>query len=184
MVMNRIVYPLTFLALPVVGCQHPASAPSSAAPSTGAPRLVHAEQLIIPPDMSGWPRQLSNGEFPHYPPEPRSKGVEARVVTAFVVDQSGRPEPRTISILQSPGAHPEFVRSVCGFLRNSAEFGWGPQIPARTLLVVPFEFTLQGAPVTEPLPPELNLSTLRDSIRRLSPGELAAWVESKPHCFG
>ena len=181
--MNRFVYPRTMLFFTVVGCQHSASAPPSAVLSTTPPRLVRAEQLIIPPDMSGWPRQLSNGEFPHYPPVPRNSGVEARVVTSFVIEQSGRPEPRTISILQSPGAHPEFVRSVCAFLRNGAEFSWGPQAPARTLVVVPFEFTLQAALVTEPLPPEPNLSALRDSIRRLSPGELATWIESKPHCF-
>lgn len=179
--MDRGFFSLTLFALAVGGCRHPSSVPSSPV-STGAPRVVHPEQLIIPPDMTEWPRGLSTGEFPHYPPAARSNGVEARVVMAFVIDENGRPEPRTISVLQSPGAHPEFQRAVCMFLRNGAEYSWGPQAPARALVVVPFEFTLRGTMLTEPLPPEPNLSAVRDSIRHLSRGELAAWVDSKPHC--
>lgn len=183
--MNKIFHSLTLFAVAVGGCKPPAPPSSSAPQSTAATRLLHPEELIIPPDMTGWPRALTvNGEFPHYPPTPRNKGVEARVVTAFVVDQTGHPETRTISILQSPSAHPEFVRSVCTFLRSSAEFSWGPQAPARALVVGSFNFTLTGVAVTEPLPVEPDLSAVRDKLRRLSPTELVAWIESKPHCFG
>jgi len=185
LIMNKILWPLTLFALIVAGCKPPAPPSSSAALSSAANRLMHPEELIIPQDMTGWPRPLSvNGEFPHYPPTPRNKGVEARVVTAFVVDQTGHPETRTISILQSPSAHPEFVRSVCTFLRSGAEFSWGSQAPARALVVAPFTFTITGAAVTEPLSPAPDLSAVRDKLRHLSPMELVAWIESKPHCFG
>lgn len=103
-------------------------------------------------------------------------------MTAFVVGENGRPEDRTISILESPAAHREFVTSVCTFLRDGAEFSWGPHGPARALVIVPFVFQLSGVALTEMLPPEPNLRALRDSIRDMPPGQLAAWVESKQHC--
>ena len=134
------------------------------------------------PDGSEWPRQINNGQYPHYPPDPRSKGVEALVLAAFVIDEDGRPESRTISILQSPRGYPEFATSVCFFLRNGSQFSWGTLAPARTLVVTPFFFQLTGVMVTRAAPREPDLGAVRDSIRQMSPSELAAWVESTPHC--
>jgi hypothetical protein len=50
---------------------------------------------------------------------------------------------------------------------------------------MPFEFTLNGGVLTEtlPLPPMPDLQIVGDSLRYMSPPELAAWVESQQHCF-
>lgn len=181
--MSKSFRSLILLALAIGGCQRPAPLTSGSEPSTSTLRLVRPEELVIPPEMSEWPRAVPNGHFPHYPPAPRSNGVEARIVAAFVIDQNGRPEYRTISILQSPVMHREFVRSVCEFLRNDAEFSWGTHAPARALVIMPFEFSLQGVPVTEMMPPAPNLAATSDSLRRMSPTALSAWVQSKPHCL-
>jgi TonB family protein len=177
---------LGMLALTMVGCQHLASsARSSADASHSAPRLSHAEQVIVPPEYADWPRQVSTGEFPHYPPGARGAGVEARVIMAFVVDEGGRVEPGTISILQPAPAHRDFESSVCMFLRTNARFSWVPHSPARGLVVLPFEFTLSGGSdvFAEALPPMPDLRAVKDSLRLMLPPQLAAWVESKQHCF-
>lgn len=175
-------YYLTLFAVAISGCQRPAPVSSPSASSITAPRLVRPEAVLIPPELAAWPQPVANGQFPHYPPGLRNMGVEARVVTAFVIDESGRPEYRTISILESPATHGEFVTSVCTFLRSGAEFSSAPHAPARALVIMPFVFTLEGVAVTERPSPEPNLSAVRDSTRHMSPTELSAWVEAKPHC--
>lgn len=147
------------------------------------PRLVHPEEVIIPPEAAEWPRPIHNGEYPHYPPDARQEGVEARVVAAFVVNEGGRAEYRTISILQTSATHWEFAATVCAFLRNDAGFTWGAHPPARALVIMPFEFRLRGVAVTEGMPSVPHLRAIADSLREMSPAQLAAWVESRPHCF-
>lgn len=174
---------VVLLALVIAGCPHPSSTSVTSRASNTTPRLVHPEQVIIPPEATEWPRKINNGQYPHYPVDARDKGVEARVVAAFVVNEEGRPEYRTISILQSSATHPEFAATVCAFLREGAEFTWAPHAPARALVIMPFEFALRGVTVAEELPPLPHLRAIADSLREMSPPQLAAWVESKPHCF-
>jgi len=178
MIVNRV----SLLALAMMGCQHPSSTPSPSDASNGKQRLQHPEQLVTLPEDSDWPRQIDNGQFPHYPRDARRNGVEALVLTAFVINEDGRPEPRTISILQSPAGYPEFVTSVCTFLRSGAQFSLGPHAPARTLVVRAFVFALHGVMVTRQLPRMPDVRAADDSVRQMSPSELAAWVESKKHC--
>ena len=170
------------LALGILCCQHPASTPSANALNVQS-RLLHPEQLVTPPEGADWPRGINNGQYPHYPKNARSNGVEAFVIAAFVIGEDGRPEPRTISILQSPRGYPDFALSVCSFLRTGAQYSWETHAPARVLVVMPHIFKLTGVGVTQPLPPEPDLRPVRDSVRQMSPQELAAWIESKKHCF-
>jgi hypothetical protein len=174
---------MSLLAIAIMCCQHPSSTPSPSNASDGQPRLQHPEQLITLPEGSEWPRQIDNGQFPQYPRDPRRDGVEAFVLAAFVVNADGRPEPRTISILQSPAGFPEFASSVCTFLRTGAWFTWGEHAPARALVVTPFFFHLTGVIVTQSSPRAPDLGVVRDSLREMSPPQLAAWIESKPHCL-
>jgi hypothetical protein len=176
--MRNASYSLSLLALVTIGCQHHASTRSSSGVHV-AQRLPRPEQVIIPPENADWPHQITNAQFPHYPPDARSTGIEARVIVAFVIGGDGRVEPRTISILQSPPAPRGFASSVCPFLRSGAEFSWDPHPPARGLVIMPFEFKLPGSVLTEMLPPMPDLQTLRDSLQHMSPPELAAWVESQ-----
>lgn len=165
-------------------CQHPSAAPSPSETARTSFRLAHPEQLVIPPRKAEWPRPVPNGEFPQYPPHARDNGVEARVITAFVIDESGRPEYPTISILQ-PSPSPDFVdfaSSVCKYLRTDARFSFASHPPARALVVMPFEFTLSGVIVRLPLPPKPDLDAVSDTLRRLSASELTAWIDSKQHC--
>lgn len=183
---RRAAHSLGILALATIGCQQPASSVHSSPDALhGTQRLRQPEQVIVPPEYVDWPRPVSTGEFPHYPPGARRDGVEARVIVAFVIDEDGRAEPGTISILQPKPGHHDFESSVCTFLRTSAEFSWAPHSPMRGLVVMPFEFTLSGGSglLAETLPPMPDLRAVKDSLRHMSPAQLAAWVESKKHCF-
>src|SRR5690349_21664631 len=100
-----MVVPL--LGLAIMCCQHPSSTPSPANASNGQLRLLHPEQLVTLEEGSEWPQQITNGQSPRYPPEAFRHGVEALVLAAFVVNEDGRPESRTISILQSPNGYPD-----------------------------------------------------------------------------
>jgi hypothetical protein len=177
---TRQLTALPLLTLTIICCQHPA--PSTSNTSNEQSRLLHPEQLITPPEGADWPREINNGQYPHYPKDARRNGVEAYVLAAFVISEDGRPEPRTISILQSPRGYPDFASSVCTFLRNGAQYSWETQAPARVLVVMPFIFQLTGVTVTQALAPEPDLRPVRDSVRQMSPTELAAWIESKKHC--
>ena len=173
--------PLAILA--ILGCQQPSRVAQPGEKTPTAQRLLRPEQVIIPPEHADWPRPVQNGQFPHYPQEARSTGVEGRVVVAFVIDAEGLPEAGTISILQSTAPRREFASSVCAFLRSDAKFSWYPHAPLRGLVVMPFEFRLNGVTAPEALPPTPNLEALGDSLRGMSPTQLASWIESKPHCF-
>jgi Gram-negative bacterial TonB protein C-terminal len=143
---------------------------------------MHPENVIVAPAGVTSPR-LSGGnwtEGPHYPSAARDAGIEDRVITAFVVDDSGAVEYRTISLLNHV-VDPSFFQAVCAFLRT-AKFNWAPRAPTRGLVITPFEFTLSGVAVRRPLPSGPSLDSLRDVPRHFTPAELASWIESKPHC--
>jgi hypothetical protein len=75
-----------------------------------------------------------------------------------------------------------YERLLITFLRNGAQYSWEAHAPARVLVVMPFIFQLTGVTVTQPLPLEPDLHPVRNSVRQMSPPELAAWIESKKHC--
>jgi len=181
----RIPHALRLVLLAAIGCHHPSQGPSMPTESHAAPRLSRPEQVIIPPGLAHWPRPVPNGQFPHYPKDARSAGVEGRVLAAFVIDEAGRPELVTISILQSSSSprRREFVSSVCTFLRDDARFSWDPHTPVRGLVIMPFEFHLSSRLVTEPILPMPDLKPVGDSLRQMSPPELARWIDSQEHCF-
>ena len=167
------------LALAVTGC-----GPSipNVSPAPGRARLVHPEDLILPPPGARWPQPAGGGlmEGPHYPTAARDAGIEDRIVAAFVMDTQGHVEYPTISIVKR-ASEPGFTESVCAFLRR-AEFNWAPHVAARGLVITAFEFTLDGGSMRHPLPPRVNLDSLRDVPRHFTPEQLAAWIESMPHC--
>jgi TonB family protein len=141
--------------------------------------LLHPEEVIVP-DEAFWPKEVvTAGAALRYPADARRAGVEGRVVAAFVIDTMGRVEYPTISIVQAT-SYPGFVRSVCDYLRL-AEFKWA-DVPARALVVMPFEFRLPGPGVTAPLPAKPDLRAVTDSVARLSAQQRSAWIESMPHC--
>jgi hypothetical protein len=171
------------LAFAITCCQHPSSTLSPSNASSAQPRLLHPEQLVTAPEGGEWPSVMSNGQYPRYPPEARSHRVQALVIAAFVVNEDGRPEPRTISILESPKDSPDFALSVCNFLRAGARFRWEPHASARAIVIAPFAFLLSGVTGSQRPSIEPDLHAVRDSVRQMSPAQLVAWLEPKPHCF-
>ena len=165
------------LILAALAC-HPAAPSPASAVSTQGPRLERPEEIIVAPDSSRWLRAASNG-YPHYPPPARDAGVEGEVLLAMVIDEHGRVEYPTVSILRATSG--DFVHSVCTYLRE-ARFNWDGHAPARALVIMPFVFTLSGVDVRQPLPPS-RPDHSGDTLRSLSPAGLAAWIESKPHCY-
>ena len=132
-----------------------------------------------PPEGANWPQPAANADFPRYPVSARNAGIEARVIAA-VVDSTGRVEYPTISLVKAV-PRPEFYEAVCSFLRD-ATFDWRPHKPVRGFIVMPFEFTLQNAPVSDPLPPAPPLANIRSELAHLAPVQLAEWVQTRPHC--
>lgn len=161
-----------------------ASAPQSNAMNSDASslRLVRPEEVVHPPVGANWPRPAgaTRTHGPRYPTGPRKAGVEERVLAAFVIDQQGSVEYRTISLVQ-PLSQPDFYRSVCDFLRW-AQFDWQPHAPVRGFVVMRFEFTLGNIAVTSSLPPAPNIDAMRSELAQLPPPQLAQWIESRPHC--
>ena len=88
----------------------------------------------------------------HYPAELQRMNVEGKVVVQFVIDTSGRAEPKTFRVLQS--TDPQFTAAA-----RLAAFG-ARYLPAeargrkvRQLVQLPLAFTLNGpVPLSVPLP--------------------------------
>lgn len=79
---------------------------------------------------------------PEYPPGLRAAMVEGTVVVQFVVDTSGRVEPRSIAIVRA--THPQFAESTRRWLTRTRY--WPAQIqgvPVRQLVQQEIGFTLE-----------------------------------------
>lgn len=137
-----------------------------------------AGDIIIRSASAKWPQLAPHFEPPQYPADARARGIQTRVVVAFVIGRSGAVERPTISIIQ-PGWSPEFNDAVCEFLAR-ARFTWGDHEPARTLVLMPFDFSIKSAQ-SEPLPKQ-NLKPIDDMLRTFSQAQLQAWIAGKPHC--
>ena len=180
--LRRLTTPVaSCIVTALTACVHSSSVPAAAITQAGTLRLVRAEEVIVPPRTAGWPRPLNVNDIPRYPSDARSAGIEGRVIVAFVIDEQGRVELPTLSIVEQP-LQPEFARSVCTFLRN-ATFSWSPHPPARGLVLFQSVFALRGDAITQPLSPEPDEPRLHATLAAMSPRERAEWIESRPHCF-
>ncbi|HEX4469575.1 MAG TPA: hypothetical protein VH080_08570, partial [Gemmatimonadaceae bacterium] len=80
---TRRLIALPLLALTIICCRQPP--PSTSNASNEQSRLLHPEQLVTPPEGADWPREINNGQYPHYPKDAWKDGVEALVLAAFVI---------------------------------------------------------------------------------------------------
>ena len=155
------------------------AAPAEGPPASGS-RFPDAANIAIMTDGDSLPRpeRLTGG--PQYPVKLRNGRISGQLAVAFVVDTTGRVEPASISFVLPP-AHAEFQESVCTFLIDRARFvpGRTNGRPRRTLVFVPFAFTVSfGAP----LGPRPNVKAMQEHARALPRDQLVAELESDPHC--
>ncbi|MGH7531014.1 MAG: M56 family metallopeptidase [Gemmatimonadales bacterium] len=91
--------------------------------------------------------QFLAGRQPQYPDLLRKAGVEGRVIVQAIIDTTGRAEPRSVKVLQSP--HPGFDQSARNFVlgalfRPARVHGRA----VRVLVNLPIDFKLNGRPLT------------------------------------
>ena len=166
-----------WIALALPACR---TAPEATQRETGGSRFPNASEIEIMMTGDWLPRPAGFDRGPRYPVGLRNRGVMGQVVAAFVIDTSGRVEPRSISFMQ-PAAHPEFQQSVCNFLRDEARFipRRSEGRPRRALVFMPFAFTLNFADPPGPAP---NVSAYETRARELPRDQLVAELESRSHC--
>lgn len=149
--------------------------PVDEASQPGGPRVVRPDEIVVATNEEM--RQVE-GVAIRYPSAERSLGVEASFAAAFVVDTSGRPEFRSVTIVSD--ALPAFVRALCekiGMMR------YAPVIrdatPRRALFVTDWEFTLgrEGNP-----PKPFDVRPWRERLMAGGPVAAAAYLESGRHC--
>lgn len=89
---------------------------------------------------------LSTGR-PVYPDTLRAQGIEGRVIVQVVVDTSGRVEPGSAAVVQSP--HPGFDQPAIDFV-NAARFRPARRHghPVRAVVDVPIDFKLDRREAT------------------------------------
>ena len=147
----------------------PGSQPS---PSDRFPR---PEEFTIVIDSTQWPHAADKIR-PRYPDGARKRGVQARVIAAFIIDTTGAAEFPSITLLTS--ANSEFDQSVCTYLRR-ARFTWRAAPARRALVVWPIEFGLGGYPSLPPAPDLVELTRMFDALPR---AELVARLTAERHC--
>ncbi len=131
-------------------------------------------------DGDSLPRPVAWDRGPRYPRSLLTKRATGRLLVAFVVDTTGRAEPRSISFVE-PSTHRELQESVCDFLRNEAHFvpRRSDGRPRRTLVFMPFGFTLGFVPPASPAP---DVKGYQERARDMARDALVAELESRPHC--
>ena len=165
------------LVLAVLACQ---TTPRATQTETDVPRFPNASEIEIMMDGDSLPRPVALDRGPRYPRSLITKRATGRLVVAFVVDTTGRAEPRSISFVE-PSTHRELQQSVCDFLRNDARFvsRRSDGRPRRTLVVMPFGFTLGFIPPPSPAP---DVKRYQERAREMPRDALVAELESRPHC--
>ena len=100
----------------------------------------------------------------------------ARVIVAAIIDSAGRLELPSVTLLSPP--NPEFDETVCAYFAN-VRFDWPPQRPRRALVLIPMDFTVEGAGALPPAPDYHDLAAQFNAIPRQ---ELVARLERERHC--
>jgi hypothetical protein len=114
-------------------------AAASRGPVGDLPRFSAESPLpVVGPDQVTLVRRVA----PRFPPEERSRGIEASLIVAFVVDTLGRVDPRSVAFLSAVPS--SFRGAVCEFLRQAQYQPIGAPSPRRTLVVSDFVFALEG----------------------------------------
>jgi len=94
-------------------------------------------ELEVDEPAAPLPRQ----PFPRYPSDLRQAGVQGRVVAAFIVDTTGRPEADSFRTLKSPD--PAFTEAVKrAVLASRFRPGEIAGIRVRQRVIVPFDFSI------------------------------------------
>jgi TonB family protein len=148
-------------------------------PVAGQPRFREPAAIRIalnPADTSTSVRPARGQRPPDYPGEARADGRQGMVTIAMVINDSGRVELPTATYLRSVGGR-EFATSLCRHL-SKLRFEFVRGAPARSLVVMPFIFTLSGS--VPPILPDHKLLT--DSLRALPKDSLLARLEKGQHC--
>ena len=116
---------------------------------------------------------------PRYPQSAREDGVEAQVVTAYVIDTTGYVEPRSITFLP-PVPPDDFRAAVCAHLERVRYARSAPNArPRRQLVFQAFAFAVKGGHLGNALP---DVKPLRDASRRMGVDSTVALLEPRPHC--
>jgi TonB family protein len=147
---------------------------------SGGPRFPNASEIEIMMHGDSLPRPVALERGPRYPRSLLTDRATGQLVVAFVVDTTGRAEPRSISFVE-PSAHRDLQESVCDFLRDEARFV--PRLSdgrlRRTLVFMPFAFTIGFAPTARPA---ADVKGYQERARTLPRDALVAELESRPHC--
>ena len=162
-----------FVAAALGAACHATGGGVAAAPSPE--RFADPEHIAVSVDSTQVPRSR-RGVAPVYPMEARMAGEEGRVIALFVIDTTGTPEPRTITLLTPP--NPALDRAVCGYVEAS-RYDWSSRLAQRVLVIVPIEFTVEGG---RGLPPRPDLRELARQLRALPRTELVARLNAARHC--
>jgi TonB family protein len=169
-----------WLALVLLACPN---LPPATSPGSSGTRFPNASEIEIMRADDSLPRPTVLDRGPRYPVSLRNRHIQGQLVAAFVIDTAGRVEAQSISFVE-PGSHREFQQSVCKFLREEARFipGRSDGRPRRTLVFMPFTFTLSifGPPVDTP--PGVNVKAYQERARELPRDRLVAELESRPQC--
>ena len=140
-----------------------------------------AEEILVAPDDSGVvavPGADGRPVYPRYPVAERQAGTGAWPLVAYVIDTTGRIEPRTLTFL--PPAPPRSFRDEfciwAGRVRFSpARVGGAAR---RALFVQPFSFEVSGGE-RRSLP---DAEPYRRRLRELGAVGAVAHLNSLPHC--
>lgn len=120
---------------------------------------------------------------PWYPSEERSRGIQAAFAMAFVLDEAGTPEYRSVSVIGYPP--PAFLTVGCEMMRTAR---YRPVVrdgePVRALLVVDWTFSLHkdGNEYAEH-PPFINVNRLRREFAERGVARVVQDLEGRRHCI-
>lgn len=170
--MFRSVSMLALCALAGASCRPP----SATAADSSATRYPHPESFVVSIDTSEWPHP-AGWRAPLYPRGPRMRGENARVIVTTIIDSTGAPERRSVTLLSAPNR--EFDHAVCDYFAE-VHFTWPPGRARRALVIIPFDFEVAGAAPLPPAPDYRDLAGQFNAIPRL---ELVARLETERHCF-
>jgi TonB family protein len=161
----------------MIGCTTMSSAATPTRLTT-ATRFPSPENIDVAFDSATGPRPAPcrSNCTAKYPAGPRSKGTEADVVVAFVVDSSGRAEVPSASFIQD-AAEPEFRQAICAYLRD-ARFVYPRGIqPRRALVVMPVQFTINRRAVP------LDVKSIERELRQMPRSQVFEQLAASNHCL-
>jgi hypothetical protein len=119
------------------------------------PRFTAVQQILIDVDTGIVALNATRGQpaFPQYPSDERSRYVEGHPIVAYVVDTTGRIEPRTLTFLVA--VSPGFEDSLCEW-RNRIRFHPVRVAGAARRVLVLQAFSFEIGTATKRAPPDVE----------------------------